>query len=622
MLFYNNEIVGFVSSNSTEGIEFKDYIEEISFGLFKIKRVFNFKSNSAIDSGRLTFDFIYSGKSTYSMIPAVSYNGNYWGKGNEPKGFCKEGNWYSFAFNRVAVPGATYSENTKYSIALWGHYDEWSEPFSCSLMPENIATTHRLIWPQEEMPFTYTGRDYYSPGYQSKMTLQPGENYTVCAYLAVDHLKPDHQGQRKFLKAAWEMNKKEVLKTESSENIWRLGIQYALESLWSEEESFKGFSIGLIWSENQWIQEKVWKYEIGWCGQNASFANSLLTDYLRYGNNESLEKGLLCLDTWARDCSLPNGLFRTHYDYVLGIRNDEEILDACNLGTAALNYFEAFELARKCKNERPGYLSVAFGICDFMANDQENSGRFGKGWDTKGKCIYRDGTIGAFIIPPMIRAYEISGDEKYLLSAIRAFNFYTGELKANGYSTAGAIDTWCIDKESSMPLLKSALMLFEVTSKEKLLEDAEVISWYLSTWLWHYTAYYPAETDFSEYGFDTYGATSVSTQHHHLDYYALSWVNDWLNLAKYTQNEIWKEKALAIWYNGCQLLSDGNLEIHGKIRPVGSQNEGYNQCQWGGHSTSGGALNDWLVAWPGAFRLETLRKIEDWDILNSNELNK
>ncbi|KPL20839.1 MAG: hypothetical protein AMS23_10285, partial [Bacteroides sp. SM1_62] len=35
ILFYNNEIVGFVSSNSTEGIEFKDYIEEISFGLFK-----------------------------------------------------------------------------------------------------------------------------------------------------------------------------------------------------------------------------------------------------------------------------------------------------------------------------------------------------------------------------------------------------------------------------------------------------------------------------------------------------------------------------------------------------------------------------------------------------------
>jgi hypothetical protein len=33
------------------------------------------------------------------------------------------------------------------------------------------------------------------------------------------------------------------------------------------------------------------------------------------------------------------------------------------------------------------------------------------------------------------------------------------QLLRDGYTTAGALDTWCIDCESEMPLLRSAMML-------------------------------------------------------------------------------------------------------------------------------------------------------------------
>ena len=61
----------------------------------------------------------------------------------------------------------------------------------------------------------------------------------------------------------------------------------------------------------------------------------------------------------------------------------------------------------------------------------------------------------------MIAAYHQSNDNRYLESAKRAFKFYMDELKRNGYSTAGALDTWCIDKESSITLLRSAIRLYQ-----------------------------------------------------------------------------------------------------------------------------------------------------------------
>ena len=66
-----------------------------------------------------------------------------------------------------------------------------------------------------------------------------------------------------------------------------------------------------------------------------------------------------------------------------------------------------------------------------------------------------------------------------------------------------------------------------------------------------------------------------------------------------------------------QLISDGTLEINGKIRPVGGQNEAFFHCRWGFDDASDKSrINNWLVAWPGAFCLETLRKLPDWKMLD------
>ena len=619
-LYCCNEKVGELVPCTQTGISFEDEAERIDNNILKITRTFTAKED--IDSARLTFDFRHAYKCQQAIIPAVCYNGNHWGRGKEPKGFKTNDVWHTYSYRRTPIPGVTYSEGDKYAVAVWSKTPaNEAEAFSCSIMPDSTSVTHSLIIPEEERPFTYVDKNVYGAEFAQKMSIGKGETKKIEAYIFVAEKSSTCNPLSLFLDKAWGLAHKNYSKVIPTDKVWEYGVKYAKESLWAEEDTYKGFSIGLLPDgKGAWKQRSFIKYEIGWCGQNASFINTLLVDYLKSGNKESLDKALAALDTWtAPELQRENGFYVVSYDNILGKR-ENIVSDACNLGTAAYNFFETAQLLEKCnlpqRIER--VKEVALGICNFVKADQQSSGLYGKGWNEKGECLYRDGTVGAFMIPPMLVAHKVTGDESYLQSALQAYNCYYDEFIKNGYTTAGALDTWCIDKESSMPLLRSSLNLFDITGDSTYIDKAEQISYYLSTWLWHYSANYDNDTDMIRYGYNTFGATSVSVQHHHLDVYALFWVGEWLRLAELTGNSAWREKALAIWTNGCQLISDGTLEINGRVRPTGGQNEAFFNCRWGFGGTPGKSrINNWLVAWPGAFRLEVLRKLADWSVLDA-----
>lgn len=616
-LYYDKTPLGTFLSEAGDAVEYNDNIEFLDDNTLKITRTF--KALQDIDSIRLTLNFRHESECQSAMIPSVCYDGNHWGKGKEPKGFQTDGIWHTYSYRRTPIPGATYSVGKDFAVAMWGTTPtSEADAFSCSLMPETTTVTHSLIFPEEERPFNYYGRDRYKDGYARKLSMRKGETKTMEAFLSISPKSDNTNPLVPFLNKAWELADKEYAKSIPTDKVWEYGIRYVKESLWAEDQDYKGFSIGLTPDGTDgWKQRPFGKYEIGWCGQNASFINSLLTDYLKTNNQESKDKALAALDTWTNDkTQKETGFYITRYDDYFG-GNNRAVSDACNLGTAANNFFETIGLLEQCKDtDRMAKVKkVALGICDFVKRDQQPSGVYGRGWYPDGECYFREGTVGAFMIPAMLKAYTVTADSSYFHSASKAFNYYYAEFERLGYTTAGALDTWCIDKESSMPLLRSALMLFDATANRGYIEKAEKISYYLSTWLWHYKGIYDEDQDATRYGYNTFGATSVSTQHHHLDVYALLWVSDWLRLAELSGNDTWREKAIAIWTNGCQILSDGTLEINDRIRPVGSQNEAFFECNWG-EFPQNRRINDWLVAWPGAFRLETLRRLSDWKVLD------
>jgi len=623
-LFDNEGVaVGSVSSVCSDGISSNYSIDRLGEDTFKIEWVFT--ADEDISDVELAVDFEHSFPADYWMIPSVSYNGNNWGKGLEPKGASEDGKWRTYSYRRTPVPGAVYSEGARFAVATWSDVPvDQKEDFSCSVMPESDKVTHRLLWPEQELPVTYTKRDAFDAGWQRKVSMKKGEKKTMVMYLTVSDLMPEHRAMGKFLKNCWNNMPHPTFEGPSAAKVWEYGTGYYKQTLWTEEGIYRGFIMGLSPSgENEWV--RAYTMEAGWCGQNIGASCSLLWDYIKYGNQESLDKGMATLDCWADNCRLPNGLFIVHFGDVLN--KQESNLDACNLGTAALNYFYAYDLAKQCGYERPNYKQLALDICNFAISRQDEDGCYARGWKYDGSCIFKEGTVGCFLLPAMLEAYNQTSAHRYLESSVKAYQHYRKQLFEDGYTTAGALDTWCIDKESAITLLRSSLGLYGLTKEQRYLDDAVQTSYYLSTWLWHYDEVYPEDDQFTKFGYHTFGGTSVSAQHHHLDYYAALWIPEWIQLYELTADEQWLEKAQAIWANATQLISDGTFEINGRVRPFGSQNEAYFESSWGFYNKVDGddtapsvsrpdRINDWLVAWPSAFRMETYRKLDQSDKLS------
>ena len=562
----------------------------------------------------LSCELQHPGADPFYMIPAVSYNGNQWGGGQEPKGLRDEfstppGMWV-FGGDRASVPACTISESDGYAVALYDTPEDASHS-GCALQPVADGITHWLKWPLQEQPRTYRARDAYAAAIRSTLHLAPGESCTRNFFVAINSAPEPRQGYPVILDDAWTSFHHRVPARYTPQQLWSLGIRFAKESLWVEADEFVGFSIGLTLRSGAWVQHPHRRYEIGWCGQNAGWAAMLLQDYLWHGDEDSWQRGARVLDFWATHGQFDNGLFYTHFEEKLaGIENPD--LDTCNLGHGAYHFLLASELAEKAGRPRPLWREVGLGACDFFGRHALPNGKLGRVWKADGQVKDPDGTIGCSMVWPLCKAYQMTGKVGYLQTAERAFRAYADDDLDKMRCTAGALDTDCIDKETAFPLLIAGLDLHEITGEAYYLGQAERAAYYLASWQWHYSIGYPPGTPAADMHYDTFGGTSVSVQHHHLDPWAALIALGWLRLSRATGKSIWRERATAAWCQATIGVSDGSLVLKGVVRPAGGQDEGFYHTRWGGPP---GGVSDWLVAWPSAFRLITLHHWSHWDDL-------
>ncbi len=613
--------------------------------------VWIWRRRTDVPADHMRMELLFAGRPVFTMIPAVSYNGN--GQGNFPEYVGdrdEDGTPWSFASHRTTIPACTYSENAYGSVALMSLPNDNT---ACSLCAVEGGELHAVIFPEEEKPRTLQ-RHFWNPAFQG--TMEPRRDFT-----AIIHAAPSDGTRFRYhtlLDAAWRLFAHPVKPPKSAEELYRLSIAFSRYLYQKEPDGFAGFSTGAEWHRNGCAYQKhLHRYELGWVGQNASLAAAFLYDHLKTGDRAHLEMGLETDDAWIRFGTVREGLLASRIDrgrerFILDpdtppdpmdwgedtleglynrlrrIREGKLRLqlgkdggvairhDACNLGTGAEGYFEAYDLLKRAGIDKPEYLRTALDVCGFALAHQYEDGSFAKSWDEDGNVTAKNGTVGCFLILPLLTAYRKTGEDKYLVSARRAFDFYYGGLIRDGFTTAGALDTYSIDKESSSPLLRSALRLYEVTGDKAFVTAAERIAWYLCTWMMHFTVKYPADCLISQLGFDTFGATSVSTPHQALDQYALRDVLSFLKLCEITGFVQWRERAAALWCGACQGISDGTLYINRRLRPAGSQDEAVFHTRWGRQVSPAFGLSQWLPAWPCAFRLEALRWHPDWSFFD------
>lgn len=558
----------------------------------------------------------------FTMIPGVNYNGNGWGTFCEYTSDRYHGEPWKYGYHRAAVACMTYSEKKVEgkvrAAALFGLENDDN---CCQLYEDNGEEVHRICWPEEETPKKLE-LYRFSEGWHG--SIEPRDSFT--AWIVLEENGVRRSAYARALDAAWKRNDRERKLPLDRRQVWELAVSYAKQLYTEEEDGFCGFSIGYSWNGEKWEKRTSNKYEIGWCGQNGMLANALLYEALRSGDREAEKMGFAVLDSWLTHAISPAGVVASYYD-----PQQVRYLEACDLGTAGCAYFEAADLTERLKTEvylnkiseeesegssvntdvekagrrEAAYRQAAFDICDFALRVQDEEGRFAKCWMEDGTVAVREGTVGAFLVLPLIEGFRRSGREEYKEAAVRSLSFYLRELEENGFTTAGALDIFSIDKESSIPLLKGAVALYELTGEKRWLEGAKAAAWYLSTWQYTHTCRFGQECILGQTGYDSFGGTLVSTVHEGIDPFALCYIPELYLLGKITGEERWISRARAIWGNGCQHISDGNLVVDGKRRPVGSQDESYTVTRQGER----GHASQWLVAWPGSFRMEVLRRI-------------
>jgi len=550
---------------------------------------------------------------TYWQVPAVNYNGNGWGSGAQYFGYGCDGEPWTYAWHRIAIPACTYAEQGDWAVSLFG---EQEGGMSCSIWEEEGCVRQALLWPEVEGPKVLSKR-FWMERYQG--TMEPCDTFT--GIIHVTPVERKGRGYQRLFDFAWTYFKRDLAMERQPEEIHKMDVTYARMMWHKKADGLVGFSFGLRWDEFECMYVRRPEFQIGWVGQNASLSCTLLGEYLKTGDTDARDKALSVLDSWVKHASLPAGVF--YVDLVcppdrIDSRPNGNIpleLDACNLGTGATYMFKAGRLCEKAGIDRPEYTRMALNFCDFAVRAQQPSGEFAKSYFLDGSINSAHGSVGAFMILPLLDAFDLTGEQKYMDCALKAFAFYNDEFQKNGYTTAGALDSNCIDKESAAPLLRAAIRLHDMTGDKQYVDWAVDIAYYLNTWMWHYTMTFPQDTLLEKIGYDTFGGTSVSAAHNAIDLYALYYVPEYLRLGELTGNPMWHEIGRALWYNGIQCISDGTLVVNGRVRPYGTQEEAFRQTRWGRTDYKFFVPSGNLVNWMSAFREVTLDMLPDWDVL-------
>nr|MBQ4317558.1 hypothetical protein [Clostridia bacterium] len=543
------------------------------------------------------------------LIPCVSVNGNEFGAGGEPKGLTRDGKKWIFGYDREPVPSWTLTECADMSLSLFvSSCDKRALESSCSIYKDENGWYQEVHHPVIEAPLTYAYRDRYEDGYEEWLTLGAGEEFVCDFEIITSKPRWENFGVCDTLDAALELfGGNSSLGLPDLNKIWDNSITFA-NSLIDDYDGLRGFIIGFLPDGNGGFAYRTDRhFEIAWCGQNILFCRMFVEDYIRNGRKESLDTALEILDNFAHKCVAPNGLLARELKFHANL--EVSSVDTCNAGYGAYEFIRVWKRLKEIGIDKPEYLQAAKGCCDFFVTNWSDEYGFGKQWKLDGTCLDKGGSIGAFVICAMAKLAEVTGERKYLETAEKAMRFYCGRDLDKFCCTAGALDTCCVDKETSTPFLISAILLYEQTGNAEWLEYAKKAAYYFVSWMFHYQPYYSPDSEIAKYNVTVTGLTSVSAQHHHLDMYGGIVVPYLWKLAELTGDNNWKIRGDMMWRAVLQYIGDGELVIHDVLRPRGSQNEALFHCRWCFNGGKRGALNDWLVAWPCAFRMSVLAEL-------------
>lgn len=556
------------------------------------------------------FQQVSEGIFDFFMIPCVNYNGNTWGTCREPKGWESEadGKPWVVSADRSALPGCSIAELPGRCVGLFSGNDPLSLNSSASIFVKDGHTVQRVYFSHVEYPAVYARKFDYEAPIIEFVRFEAGEEKTFVCYT---YERAKAEGERFAYDGIFDFANTDYVRMLRPRYSADDCAAYSFDFIHSllEEKPFGLLSnMGFLPDENKTFRfRKTTRYEIGWCGQNATVAEMHIRKYMETGERKYLDIGKRILDTW---------LLRQHESGIVSVLydrdfDDGERIDGCNEGWLLIKLTVCCELLRAVGEDVARYEDAARRLAGHYLRFFP-SGGFPQISNPRGEVLTAEGCAGAMLMLGFIYAHKYFGDEVYFRRAVSAFDFYYRTYLSNSIAAGGALDTYCIDKESAGPILRSALMLYELTGQEQYLAAAKRTAYYLMSWTYYHDVAFPQDSDCARLGVRTTGGTSVSTAHNHLDVWGVYYAPDMVKLHEITGNRAFLEQGKLLWLFTLQYMSDGDLTLHGIRRAPGAENEAVLHCNWN-WSASGkkGQLNDWLVAWVATFKLDAYYVLKD-----------
>lgn len=612
-----------------------DTAKYIGDGTYKLTRKI---TNTHTDSVR--FSHVLAVADTYEasryLIPCILYNGNEHGSSNTPKSLTVDGVAWEFAYDRTGIPSCTLTECKDAGVALFASCEDSSSlTSSCSLVPTECGYEHRIIRPVVEAPYSYTSKNIMTERYDTYITLDAGEENVSHSYLCILTPEIENYAAAPLLERALSLLRPVNEPSLSTEEVFRLGQSFAKALLYDyrgkkmiithyAQRLFRYQHMVKITLDEmaEMMRDPYYtelgafdeRFEMGWADQGLLNGRMLAQAALDEGNDEQLKVAIGIFDAFC-ETQKENGLVYTLYEQNFDPEAEKTATpDVCNLGWGAAEMVRMYRLLAEHNINKSEYVDFARGICDFCIGAYTDEYGYGKSYYMDGTPAQTLGSIGGFMIVAMLELYNLTGEQKYLDSAICAHDFYYKRDLDNFVCTAGALDCTSIDKETAYPFVTSALMLYDITQDDKYITRAEMAAYYFTSWMFFYEVLYERGSEFTEYGYKTTGGTAISAEHHAIDAWGSVIVPELCRLAKLTHKDFWYKIARLMWASAIQgmTLYEGHL-IHGMQRPIGSHNEGFFQARWTKYRPTPeerGHYNDCLSAWCGAYRMHTITRMK------------
>ncbi len=602
---------------------------------------------------------------TRYLIPGVLYNGNTFVnamRGEDkrlasldiPTGWEKDGEPWTFSYDRCSIPSCTVSENADEVFALFASTaDPASHVSSCSMVRNADGSfRHRILWPVTEAPYSYTNKRTFTARRDTYLTLKPGETFAATAFACAGKPPWPDYGFAAVFPVAWRLLKPhcpsqlplaEVMRLDKAFQDW--GRRRDEEGSWYfcfledatiilgnnwKSRAPKGLTIEAIEQDpakNIWINDEFEKSKklkpgeylyghgegIGFSAQSFQTARLSVEYGLRNGRPTDVNFGLDVFRSWIRRRQRPSGQFQ--FKKLAGN-------NASAAGWALAELSRLCVLLKSHGMDCGEFEAAANRLGESLLREQRKDGNLGTSWRiSDGKAVRWGGDSGGYVLMGLARYWQLTRNERVRTAIRKAFiYYYTADIN-HFECKGGAMDCSSIDREGIHPFFTAAVIMAQSDGPDKnwYRKLAQKAGWYFLSWLYCHNGVYGPETDFAKYDWKPAGATIVGTEHPALDDYGCVLVADLFTLSRLDGNPLWRDVAALIWRNGTQGFATERRNVfHTKERPLGAKNEAYFQTYWSKYRTGErkrGHLNDLCTAWGGVYRTSAIYDLSPEDLL-------